>query len=381
MLLVSAPETHQVLAFDAATGKPQWSYTSGGRIDSPPTIHQGAVLFGSADGWIYCLNLKTGDLVWRFLAAKQPQQMVAYDQVESVWPVSGSVLVKDNAVYTVSGRTPYLDDGMILYKLNPATGALITKTEIKNKDCLPDVLSWQNGFLYLRNLCFDDQLNDQPPETHLYPSKGFLDDSWWHRLYWVLGTQIGSGYGKWTSASRQAPSGRIMVIDNDMVYGYGRIQLSSRGSHPGFDNTTYSLYALDLNEQGKASPEPAAPARKGKKKRSRLKPSPLVFTWKQSVPLFTRAMVLAENTLCISGPQNVLQNITGHTLFSDLSAQADILRNQKPSMLHILSAADGRKLSDISLDSSPVFDGLIAANRKLFLSTENGKVLCLGQQD
>ncbi len=69
VLLVAEKDGHTVHAADARTGEPLWRYTAGGRIDSPPTVHRGRVLFGSADGRVYCLRLADGGLIWRFMAA------------------------------------------------------------------------------------------------------------------------------------------------------------------------------------------------------------------------------------------------------------------------------------------------------------------------
>ncbi len=54
---VASVDTHTVYALDGSSGKTIWSYVAGGRVDSPPTLYQGRVLFGSADGW--------GVLSWR----------------------------------------------------------------------------------------------------------------------------------------------------------------------------------------------------------------------------------------------------------------------------------------------------------------------------
>ena len=45
--------------------------------------------------------------------------------------------------------------------------------------------------------------------------------------------------------------------------------------------------------------------------------------------------------------------------------------------LRILHAADGRQLSESQLPAMPVFDGLSAANGRLYLSTLDGHVLSL----
>jgi outer membrane protein assembly factor BamB len=52
-------------------------------VDSPPTIYKGLALFGSADGYFYCLRLADGALVWRFRAAPLDRRTVAFGQVES----------------------------------------------------------------------------------------------------------------------------------------------------------------------------------------------------------------------------------------------------------------------------------------------------------
>ena len=112
-------ETHTVHALDAVTGEPMWSFTTGGRVDSPPTIWQGRALFGSADGHVYCVSADDGTLVWRYRAAPENQRMMAFGQLESVWPVHGSVLVQDDIVYCVAGRSMFVDGGLRMLRLDP----------------------------------------------------------------------------------------------------------------------------------------------------------------------------------------------------------------------------------------------------------------------
>ncbi len=73
-LFVASVGAHTVYALDAGSGEKRWSFTAGGRVDSPPTIWQGRVLFGSADGWIYALRAGDGALAWRFCAAPEDQR-------------------------------------------------------------------------------------------------------------------------------------------------------------------------------------------------------------------------------------------------------------------------------------------------------------------
>lgn len=99
-------DAHTVHALHATSGAKLWSFTSDARVDSPPTVYKNLVIFGSRDGWVYCLLAHDGELVWRFLAAPSKRLLMSYGQLESVWPVHGSVLVQNDVVYFVVGR-PY----------------------------------------------------------------------------------------------------------------------------------------------------------------------------------------------------------------------------------------------------------------------------------
>jgi outer membrane protein assembly factor BamB len=64
-VFVAKMDEHTLYAFDEKEGKQLWAHTIGARIDSPPTIYKGKVVFGGADGWIYCLQSSDGSISWR----------------------------------------------------------------------------------------------------------------------------------------------------------------------------------------------------------------------------------------------------------------------------------------------------------------------------
>ncbi|MBM4051032.1 MAG: hypothetical protein FJ279_38535, partial [Planctomycetes bacterium] len=215
-VFVASVDAHAVHALDAATGKPAWSFTAGGRVDSPPTLWQGRVLFGSADGYVYCLRASDGQLAWRYQAAPANERMVAFEQVESVWPVHGSVLVQNDALYCIAGRSMFLDGGLRLLRLDPKTGKKLGEAVLDDRDpeskenlqahikslnmpvALADILSSDGRYVYMRSLPFDlegkrkvvgyvDLKERAGDDLHLFSPTGFLDDTQWHRTYWVYG--------------------------------------------------------------------------------------------------------------------------------------------------------------------------------------------------
>ncbi len=427
-IFVAAVDSHTVHAVDAAGGRRVWSYTAGGRVDSPPTIHRGLALFGSADGYVYCLRASDGALVWRFRAAPEDRRIVAYGQLESVWPVPGSVLVLEDgpggsgqaAAYAVAGRTSYLDGGIYLYRLDPGTGRMLSQTRINNRDPqtdlppqdeargvdmpggLPDVLSSDGEFVYMRHRRFDRKGVEQEPNVpHLFSPASFVDDSWWHRTYWVYGTKMNSGWGGWTTAGYQAPAGRLLVVDDSSVYGFGRLnQYARHGAHVGLPNpllpwppadndnrgrgtTHYELFAcsktpelIDVSPGGKkpAAKPPAKKRRARPRDTTRIKPQ-----WSEQVDVVARAMVLADETLFVAGPPELLA-LTAETSAQDLAAAEAAYEGKKGASLWAVSAEDGSKLAEYRLDSPPAFDGLIAAGGRLYLSTLDGRIVCMSER-
>jgi len=409
-LFVASVDTHTVHAIDAGSGRSLWTYTAGGRVDSPPTIFQGCVLFGSADGYVYCLRASDGALVWRFRAAPEDRRMTAFEQVESLWPVHGSVLVQNGVVYCVAGRSMFLDGGLRYLRLDAETGRLLGETifdehdpatgknlqvhvEVRNMPvALPDVLSSDGRFLYMRSQQFDLEGNrgslaqrkgtdadraavQQGEGAHLFSPTGFLDDSWWHRSYWVYGRSFAEGAGGWPQAGKVAPAGRILSFDESFVYGFGRKPEYYKWRTP----LEYHLFATD--RQPEIVQEPAAPKAQGKPtRRPRLKHPR--YQWSRSVPLLVRAMVLADRTLFIVGPPDVVDEEEAFRRVGDpqieakLAEQDAALAGRQGALLWAVSAEDGQKLAEYRLDTLPVFDGLIASRGRLYLTTGDGGVLC-----
>jgi len=408
-VFVASQDTHTLSALDASSGESLWAYTAGGRIDSPPTIYQGRVLFGSADGWVYCLRASDGALIWRFQAAPTDQRLMAFEQLESVWPVHGSVLVQNDVVYCVAGRSMFLDGGMRLLRLNPKTGRKLSETILDERDpetgenlqskvqglnmpvALPDVLSSDGNSVYMRSQRFDLQgvrtevitpkdITDQKGEgAHLFGSTGFLDGTWFHRAYWIYGKTFLSGAGGWPQAGRFAPAGRILVFDDSSVYGYGRKPEYYKWSTP----LEYHLFASE--KQATIIKPKARPAARQQKKKQRPRPrAKLVYHWSQTIPLYARAMVLADKTLFLAGPPDMVNEEEAFDNFGDsmtqamLAQQSDALDGRKGTLLWAVSASDGKKLTEYRLASVPVWDGMAAANGRLYIAMKNGQVLCLG---
>jgi outer membrane protein assembly factor BamB len=414
-LFVSAVDRQEVLALDAGSGKKLWSFTAGGRVDSAPTIWQGRVLFGCADGYVYCLRASDGALAWRFRAAPEDRRHFAFEQVESVWPASGSVLVQNDVLYCVAGRSMFLDGGLRMIRLNPRTGKKLSETVMDENDpstktnlqshikglnmpvALPDILSSDGRYVYMRTLPFDlegkrkivgytEVKEQQGDDRHLFSPTGLLDDSMWHRTYWEYGRAFASGAGGYYQAGRLTPAGRILVFDDQNVYGYGRRWQYYRWTTP----LEFHLFATPKQpEQIRMGNEPPKKLKKDGKPKGNMTGSPLTrfgHTWSDELAIQATAMVLADKTLFVAGPPDVIDEEQAAKALNDpeikkkLAEQEAALEGKRGALLAAVSAADGKKLAAYHLDSAPIFDGLAAANGRLYLSTLDGKIICLAAE-
>ena len=427
-VFVAQVDEHTVHAFSASNGRSVWSYTAGGRVDSPPTIYKGLVLFGSADGWVYCLRESDGELAWRYRAVARERNIVSYDQVESAWPVHGSVLVQDGSVYCVAGRSMFLDGGLRFLKLDAVTGTKLTErtfddklpgtdeslqSAMKSLDmpvALSDILSSDGKRIYMRSQNFDlngqrseipvsgptDQGGDQ---AHLVCPSGFLDSNWHHRSYWVFGNGYGTGHNGWFRAGRYAPAGRILVFDKNTVYGYGRqpeyyvwstaleyqLFAAQRDMKP--ESIAFTLAANNKQESAQEHGHEITFDRELMRQYPLKEISAIDFNWrKENPPLMARAMVLAGKTLFVAGPQDVLDE---EELFANPFDPEVIARSQEQkaafngrrgAILQAVSAGTGQKLSELQLDAPPAFDGMAAAEGRLFISMTDGTIRCFAKK-
>ena len=65
-----------------------------------------------------------------------------------------------------------------------------------------------------------------------------------------------------------------------------------------------------------------------------------------------------------------------HSLGLEGPVSVDTFDGRKGSLLLATDKTTGQMLAEFKLPSSPVFDGMIAANGKLFLALKNGSVVC-----
>ncbi|MFH0938183.1 MAG: PQQ-binding-like beta-propeller repeat protein [Planctomycetota bacterium] len=351
-VFVAAPEIHEVRAFDAATGKIVWRYTAGGRIDTPPTIHQGLCLFGCNDGWIYCLKADEGKLVWRLRAAPEEKRIVVFGQLESPWPVSGTILVKDGSAYFAAGRHSVANGGMILYKVETATGKVVWKQSIQDPltryrgGYCYDILVGGDNCVYLGSMSFDCDkgtlMNEESTAKTRYllgGQKSGLRDSGSYRAKYTYVRCSGIWAYGWARGS-------LLVFRENKVFGIrdniGREAENCYWRHP-LEKYRGQMPREEIFAVESINNEPTAPS----------------FWSVQSPITKINAMALVGETVFVAGALDE-EKVDGGAIWA-------------------LSAADGKKLGEAKLAAPTIFDGMAAAYGRLYVSTQDGKLRCFGK--
>ena len=412
-VFVAESDSHTVYALDMKTGDILWHFTAGGRIDSPPTIRDGRVLFGSADGRVYSLRASDGQLAWRFLAAPTDRRVGHFGQVESAWPVHGSILIERGVAYFTAGRSTYLDGGIRVYGLDPASGKILHKGLLEGphrtiegeRDLAffllganSDVLVAEGGFLYMRQKKMTLELEEidvdvlsnkgaQDVGLHIFSTSGLLDGSGYNRTFWMYSK-------RWPGfqLANQAPkTGQLLVVDDERTYGlrvFYRRNVHSPMFFPGTDGNL--IFADDNSNEPQIVGEPGSrkpvewlpqsdyPRGRGSEVRELGSPAfgldkMIGYTraeaplWKQWLPVRVQAMVKAGDTLFVAGAPDEFDEKDPYAGFED----------RLGARVVAIAASDGKRLSESKLDVPPVFDGMIAAGGRLFVSLRDGSVVCL----
>jgi outer membrane protein assembly factor BamB len=328
-------------------------------------------LFGSRDGWVYCLRASDGALAWRF--KDLPDRLIgAYGQLESKWPVAGSVLILNGTLYFAAGRCSYLDGGIFLYALNPRTGELLKSRAcygpFSEESGFPvgghagfknDVLVTDGTRLYLRHKAFDLDLADTSGQRHIIPTGGFLDGEPQHRTCWTLAPSISTAI--W---------GDIMVSNGKEYYEVRGFPIYANHSYFDPRRNGYTLFAGTL-DSSRASPEGAATSRRGGKRMGR-RGGAGQERWRLDVPITGKAIAMAGDVLYVAGEPMKFDDPT-------YKNYAAAYNGQLGGRLLAVSATDGKPLAEHKLNAAPAWDGIALAGEHLYISLEDGTLQCLGQ--
>ncbi|MCD6360300.1 MAG: PQQ-binding-like beta-propeller repeat protein, partial [Armatimonadetes bacterium] len=114
---------HKVYALDAATGRERWSFFTDAPVRFSPYVAEGRVFVGSDDGFLYCLDAVTGELVWKHRPGPRADMIVGNGRLCSRWPLRTGVVVQDGVCYVTAGMWPA--EGVYVCALRASDGHVL----------------------------------------------------------------------------------------------------------------------------------------------------------------------------------------------------------------------------------------------------------------
>ncbi len=416
-LFVADKDAHVLHALDASSGRHAWTYIAGARIDSPPAIAHGRVLFGSRDGHLYCLNAANGERAWRYRVAPVERYLLAREQLESVWPVHGSPLVIDQRVYCVAGRSAFLDGGMRLVCLDVKTGKLLHEEILDETDPTgdgliedkmanrtlpasnPDILSSDGRSIFMNTQRFELDCSRPVVEAmrratsqvgegaHLFVNSGFLDDSGFHRTLMLFGRNYSGGDMENHQPPRFAPGGKMLAFNETHAFGFSRLP----HLHRWVRRLEWHIYRasktdrkrdppwekggriIDLSSHDVLIHTEATDTEELTRLKKSLLSSTIKYDWSQHDPdLYVNSIVLTENLLYVAGPPAIRNETTVEAL--------EKWQGKRGGNLWCLATPNGKKVSELRLPSPTVYEGMAVAYGKLYVALKDGSVLCLDEE-
>lgn len=109
-----------LIAIDTETGRERWRYPVDGPVRLAAAAARGNIYFACDDGFLYCVDGENGKLQWRFRGGPSARKILGNERLISIWPARGGPVVVDDTVYFAAGIWPFM--GVFVHALDTKTG-------------------------------------------------------------------------------------------------------------------------------------------------------------------------------------------------------------------------------------------------------------------
>jgi outer membrane protein assembly factor BamB len=341
LVVVADIDSERIVALDAADGKQKWAFHVGSRVDFPPTLYNGLCLFAAKNGWVHCLDARTGAPVWKLQIAPRERYIGWQEKLGNLWPVRCDVPVVNGVGYVAAGLGFTVLGGVRVVGFKAETGEPVwsqcyhEELGAGERQLTADLFTWGNwrgrSIMKMGGCTIDAATGAKSPDVQgglAGNFDGYLDIG--NSLPRTMADT--SGYLMGDSRAR----GRVFAADGELsvahAVAWGGVSWESHG---------------EGRNKGKPMPMNLF-AKKDAQAKEPLWKSP-------DIELVADDIVLTPQRIyCVGHYQRV----------------------KKDAELWVIAREDGKVISTVPVDGYPAFMGTSAAGKRLFIATREGKLIC-----
>jgi outer membrane protein assembly factor BamB len=242
----------------------------------------------------------------------------------------GGVLVHEETAYFVSGRHEGSGGGIFVYAVDLQSGRRIWGRRAETHRGVADVLTMNNNVLQMASSKFDPKTGKSVKSSTngIQGGRlGLLSDGWYRRPI-----AMRKNLQLWHAGSR--PKAQLLAFNDNATCGFRACESVNGGTGK------MSGKALLFTKTKKKSDD-----------------------WEVKLPLGVqmRGMALSPDRLYVAGQM----------LESEKSDPRQVVG--------IYSIGTGKRTAHFDLEAQPIHDGLVVTKRRVFVSTQDGRLFCLGE--
>jgi len=370
---------NKVYALDAVTGEERWSFFTGGPIRLAPTAWKDRVFVGSDDGFVYCLKAADGRLVWKIRGGPNDEKLLGNGKMISRWPIRTGVLVDEDIAYFGAGIFPH--ENVYLCAVHADDGTLIWKNDtVSQENANRNELSPQGYLLATRTQLFVPSGRALPVAFDRTTGQTIFD-----RKYGWRGEQTGGVIG-----------GTYALLADEQIYTgtqHHLLALNQRTGKTGFGwfpgrrlavvgNMAYmatgrELVAMDRSEYARASRRRNALEYKIKGLRSNVRRAK-----DENRRKLEQQLKAAEEELRRHRQENIVPTVRWRVpseCDAELILSSNLVFAGGEGKVNAFSRENGKAVWDAKVDGKA--RGLAAANGRLYVSTDEGKIYCFASDN
>jgi outer membrane protein assembly factor BamB len=131
-VLLTCSRTDSLAGLHTGSGEERWRFRASGPIRLAPAVWEDRAFVASDDGYLYCLEIATGRLLWKFRGGPSDRKILGNGRLISTWPARGAPVVAPEptrsgeppraTVYFAAGIWPFM--GIFIHALDASTGAV-----------------------------------------------------------------------------------------------------------------------------------------------------------------------------------------------------------------------------------------------------------------